>query len=64
MDLLSGAIIFVASWIAARRDPYRYPAGKSRLEPLSIIVFACIMGMAAMQLIVEVGTTRRAQPLG
>ena len=36
-----------------RNGRYLYP-GKSRLEPLAIIVFACIMGMAAMQLIVEV----------
>ena len=53
LDLLSGSIIFIATKMAARKNAIKYPVGKSRLEPLSIVVFASVMGTAALQLIVE-----------
>jgi hypothetical protein len=36
------------------RNPYLFPVGKSRYEPLSIIIFAALMGAASLQLIVQV----------
>jgi cation diffusion facilitator family transporter len=51
LDLLSGAVIFVSAYFAARRNPYRFPVGKARYEPLSVIVFASVMGMASLQII-------------
>jgi cation diffusion facilitator family transporter len=54
LDLLSGSIIFVAAHMARAKDPRGlYPVGKARLEPLSIIIFATVMGMAALQLLRE-----------
>ncbi|RYY34296.1 cation diffusion facilitator family transporter [archaeon] len=53
LDLMSGSILFVAARIAAKRNPYKYPVGKTRLEPLAIIVFASVMGVAALQLVVQ-----------
>jgi cation diffusion facilitator family transporter len=53
LDLFSGSIIFFAAKIAARKNPLLYPVGKTRLEPLAIIVFASVMGVAALQLMVS-----------
>ena len=53
LDLLSTGIIFFTARKQAKSEPYLYPVGKNRLEPLSIVVFASIMAMAAMQLVVE-----------
>ncbi|KNC47829.1 cation diffusion facilitator family protein [Thecamonas trahens ATCC 50062] len=51
LDLVSGLIMFVTERAISRRDPYKYPVGRRRLEPLGIIVFASVMGTAALQLI-------------
>lgn len=53
LDLLSTGIIYCTARKQAKSEPYLYPVGKSRLEPLSIVIFASIMAMAAMQLTVE-----------
>lgn len=53
LDLLSTGIIYFTARKQAKVEPYTYPIGKSRLEPLSIVIFASIMAMAAMQLTVE-----------
>lgn len=54
LDLLSGSIIFIAAHMARAKDPRGlYPVGKARLEPLSIVIFATVMGMAALQLLRE-----------
>ena len=36
-----------------RRDKYRYPIGKARMEPLGIIVFSSIMGTAGFSIVME-----------
>eukprot|EP00743_Colponemidia_sp_Colp-15_P008285 GILK01008993.1.p1 GENE.GILK01008993.1~~GILK01008993.1.p1 ORF type:complete len:407 (+),score=74.12 GILK01008993.1:47-1222(+) len=51
MDFLSGSIVFVTHAIIRRSDPESYPVGKTRLEPVGIIIFCTIMGSAAVQLI-------------
>lgn len=53
MDVFSGSILFIAAWMASKRDPTRFPIGKARMEPLAIVVFASVMSMAALQLLVE-----------
>lgn len=55
LDLLSGAILFFTERAGKRSnwDPYKYPQGKSRLEPIGIIIFCAAMGMAALQLLNE-----------
>lgn len=52
MDVFSGSILFVAARIASKRDPVRFPVGKARMEPLAIVIFTCVMCMAALQLFV------------
>lgn len=46
LDLLSGSILYCAARIAARRNKYKWPVGKSRLEPIAIVIFASVMGVA------------------
>ena len=53
LDLLSTGIIFYTARKQAKSEPYLYPVGKTRLEPLSIVIFASIMAMAAMLLAIE-----------
>lgn len=53
LDLLSGSIVFIATKLASSHDPYKYPEGRTRLEPLGIVVFASVMGVASLQLVVE-----------
>ena len=43
--------MWVSALLAARRNPYRFPVGKSRYEPVAIIVFAALMGVASLQII-------------
>lgn len=42
IDLLSQFVIWLADWAMARKDE-RYPAGKARLEPISVLACAFIM---------------------
>jgi hypothetical protein len=57
LDLLSQFIIFVAEHGVQHSNRELYPAGKSRLEPIGIILCACVMGMASLQLILQSTTT-------
>lgn len=50
---IAGSIIYFASRMAARSNPTKYPIGKARLEPLAIIVFASMMGVASLQVGVD-----------
>ena len=59
MDLVSGGVVMCSARRAARRDPHGFPVGKSRYEPLGIIIFAALMGAASLQLI-----SQGAQQLG
>ncbi|MES1920248.1 hypothetical protein MHBO_001939 [Bonamia ostreae] len=53
LDIVSGSILFAVEMCSARRssDWYKYPQGKSRLEPLGVIVFSVAMAMVSLQLI-------------
>jgi cation diffusion facilitator family transporter len=53
MDIMSGIILMVCGKIAASRDPHLYPGGKSRAEPIGIVVFSVIMGMVSLNVILE-----------
>ncbi|KAL8571771.1 hypothetical protein ACOMHN_058135 [Nucella lapillus] len=55
MDLLSGVIMWWASRAISKRDPHLYPQGRSKLEPVSIVILAVVMGLASVQLIRESG---------
>lgn len=53
LDLVSGGVMTLTQRAMSRADPYRYPQGKARMEPLGVVVFAAVMGMSSLQIIVE-----------
>ncbi|EFO94420.1 hypothetical protein CRE_13424 [Caenorhabditis remanei] len=53
VDLTSGAVLSISSRMIRKRDPYQYPRGRTRVEPLSLILISVIMGMASVQLIIS-----------
>lgn len=53
LDLISGMILFVTDKKIRQQNKYMYPIGKSRMQPLGIIVFSCIMGTLGFQVLIE-----------
>jgi cation diffusion facilitator family transporter len=53
LDLCSGGILWTSERLAARVDRTNFPVGKSRYEPVAILLFACLMGCASFQIITE-----------
>ena len=53
LDLVSQTIIFCALRGNERVDTRIYPLGRSRLEPVGIVVVASLMGMASLQVVME-----------
>ena len=49
LDILSGSVLFFAQRIVDQRNKYKYPIGKNRAQPIATIIFACLMGMSALQ---------------
>ena len=64
LDLVSGVILWRTEASMRTQNKYLFPAGKSRMQPLGIIVFSCIMGTLGFQILIEgvqqlVGPTTR-----
>jgi len=53
LDLLSGFILWFTAFSMQTRNPYRYPIGKKRMQPLGILVFASVMATLGLQIILE-----------
>lgn len=53
LDLLSGSIIYFSTRAATIYSIAKYPIGRGRLEPLSVVVFSSVMGMTSLVLIKE-----------
>ena len=53
LDLVSGLILYFTEKSMRKQNKYLYPAGKSRMQPLGIIVFSCIMGTLGFQILIE-----------
>ncbi|CAF3541966.1 unnamed protein product [Rotaria sp. Silwood1] len=53
VDLASSVILFWATRAIKRRDPFMYPQGRTRLEPISIVILSVIMCSASIQVISE-----------
>ena len=51
LDLFSGLIIGISSYLIKRYDRFHYPIGRNRLEPVAIIITAAVMGTATLQII-------------
>ena len=53
LDLISGLILYFTDKHMRDMNKYLYPIGKSRMQPLGILVFACIMGTLGFQVFIE-----------
>jgi len=53
MDILSNAILLATDIMRKKKNLDRYPVGKSRMEPVGIILFSGLMSFMALQLIVS-----------
>ncbi|QDZ18893.1 cation efflux protein [Chloropicon primus] len=53
LDLTSGTILYFTNRAMRRPDIYKYPVGKTRMEPLGIIVFSSMMGTVGFSVMVE-----------
>ena len=51
LDLISGALLVVLNRILRKEDLTYYPHGKKSIEPLGVLVFSCIMAVAAMNVL-------------
>ena len=52
LDIVSNAIIFFTVRVIRQKNYYSYPVGKSRMEPLGIIVFAVIITTSFSQVLI------------
>uniref|UniRef100_A0A1I8GZ78 ZT_dimer domain-containing protein n=1 Tax=Macrostomum lignano TaxID=282301 RepID=A0A1I8GZ78_9PLAT len=67
LQLLSGFVVWRASQKTRRRFRYSYPQGRTRLEPVAIVVLAVVMATATVQMLVRSGgeaTVALAQSAG
>ncbi|CAN1257637.1 Metal tolerance protein 5 [Linum perenne] len=57
LDLLSGFILWFTAFSMQTPNPYQYPIGKKRMQPLGILVFASVMATLGLQIILESART-------
>ncbi|KAI9156480.1 hypothetical protein LWI28_007386 [Acer negundo] len=57
LDLLSGFILWFTAFSMQTPNPYKYPIGKKRMQPLGILVFASVMATLGLQIILESART-------
>ncbi|OAQ74177.1 cation efflux family protein [Pochonia chlamydosporia 170] len=53
MDLVSSCVMLITSKLARRPSIYKFPVGRTRIEPVGIIVFCALMATVAVQLLIE-----------
>jgi divalent metal cation (Fe/Co/Zn/Cd) transporter len=53
VDLVSSIILFWTARTIRNRNQYRYPVGRTRLEPVAIIILSVIMCSASVQVLSE-----------
>ncbi|ESO05916.1 hypothetical protein HELRODRAFT_63877, partial [Helobdella robusta] len=53
VDLISGALLWWSGRAIRRGDPYKYPGGRSRLEPFSIVILSVIMSICSLAMVRE-----------
>jgi len=53
LDLLSGFILWFTAFKMQSPNPYRYPIGKKRMQPLGIMVFASVMATLGLAILLE-----------
>jgi cation diffusion facilitator family transporter len=53
LDILCTSILSLTNYIIKKKNPYKYPSGKDRLEPLGIIILSTCMSTLTIQLQIE-----------
>ena len=53
VDLTSGVVIWWSTRAMKRRNRYEYPQGKTKLEPIAIVILSVVMSVASLLLIKE-----------
>ncbi|KAI6176302.1 Metal tolerance protein 7 [Aphelenchoides bicaudatus] len=53
VDITSGVVIWATSRAITKTDPYQYPVGRARLEPIALTIVSVIMAVASVQMIVQ-----------
>lgn len=53
VDLVSGILMWWSNRAMKNRDPYEYPQGRTKLEPLAIVILSVIMALASVQMIIQ-----------
>jgi hypothetical protein len=53
LDFLSTAIVWVTTRLISRQDQHKYPVGRSRLEPIGVLVFSVVMITAFFQVALQ-----------
>ncbi|MCO5547316.1 hypothetical protein L7F22_000764 [Adiantum nelumboides] len=53
LDLLAGAILWFTKYSMSCHDVYNYPIGKSRVQPVGIVIFAAVMATLGVQVLIE-----------
>lgn len=53
LDILSNGIIFFTIRVIRQKNIYTYPVGKSRMEPLGIVVFSVVITTSFIQVLVS-----------
>ncbi|PFH56162.1 hypothetical protein XA68_16961 [Ophiocordyceps unilateralis] len=57
MDLVSSSVMVITSRLARRPSIYRFPVGRTRIEPVGIIVFCALMATVSVELMIESART-------
>ncbi|XP_050370651.1 metal tolerance protein 10-like [Argentina anserina] len=55
LDLLSGFILWFTAAAMRKPNQYRYPIGKTRMQPVGIVIFASVMATLGLQILFESG---------
>ncbi|XP_076346342.1 uncharacterized protein LOC143244835 isoform X2 [Tachypleus tridentatus] len=53
MDLASGLLLWWSNKATKNKDIYRYPQGRTKLVPVSVIILSVVMSVASIQMIRE-----------
>lgn len=53
VDLVSSVILFWTARAIKNRNQYRYPAGRTRIEPVAILILSVLMSSASIQIFSE-----------
>ncbi|XP_076356312.1 uncharacterized protein LOC143249781 isoform X5 [Tachypleus tridentatus] len=53
VDLASGILMWWSNRAIKKRDLYQYPQGRTRLEPIAIVILSVIMSLASVQMVRE-----------